>query len=191
MFNTAQQTTTQDEVKEFKKQKLEDVRDYHQSLINNLGISRTDFNMKMPFYDKQARLVVGIFASEFKKEKGFYFELITRDLEPADPNRTVYRIPYNSSFEEEYEINEKGSYLVPLEELRSIDAQSVAINGESALLETAKPQNIKPVTAYKAPAPMEDAPYSEMTIRDFMAITTGRPVSAKIWLNELIKSTSK
>jgi len=191
MFNTAQQTATQDDVKEYKKQKLEEVRDFHQSLINNLGISRTDFNMKMPFYDKQARLVVGIFASEFKKEKGFYFELITRDLEPADPNRTVYRIPYNSAFEEEYEINEKGSYLVPLEELRSIDAQSVAINGESALLETAKPQNIKPVTAYKAPAPMEDAPYAEMTIRDFMAITTGKPVSAKSWLNELIKSTSK
>lgn len=191
MFNTAQQTATQDDVKEYKKQKLEEVRDFHQSLINNLSISRTDFNMKMPFYDKQARLVVGIFASEFKKEKGFYFELITRDLEPADPNRTVYRIPYNSAFEEEYEINEKGSYLVPLEELRSIDAQSVAINGESALLETAKPQNIKPVTAYKAPAPMEDAPYAEMTIRDFMAITTGKPVSAKSWLNELIKSTSK
>ena len=38
---------------------------------------------------------------------------------------------------------------------------------------------------------MEDAPYSEMTIRDFMAITTGKPVSAKTWLNELIKSTSK
>lgn len=190
MFNTAQQPT-QDDVKEFKKQKLEEVRDYHQSLISNLGIPRTDFNMKMPFYDKQARMVVGIFASEFKKEKGFYFELITRDLEPADPNRTVYRIPYNSSFEEEYEINEKGSYLVPLEELRAIDAQSVAINGQSALLETAKPQNLKPVTAYKAPAPMEDAPYAEMTIRDFMAITTGKPVSAKTWLNELIKSTLK
>lgn len=190
MFNTAQQLTP-DEVKEFKKQRLEEVRDYHQSLMNNLGIPRTDFNMKMPFYDKQARLVVGIFASEFKKEKGFYFELITRDLEPADENRTVYRIPYNSSFEEEYEINEKGSYLVPLEELRAIDPQSVAINGESALLETPRPQNIKAVTAYKAPAPMEDAPYAEMTIRDFMAIHTGKPVSAKSWLNDLIKTTSK
>jgi len=190
MFNTTNQSASQDDIKEFKKQKLEEIRDYHQSLINNLGITRTDFNMKMPFYDKQARLVVGIFASEFKKEKGFYFELITRDLEPADTDRTVYRIPYNSSFEDEYEINEKGSYLVPLEELRSIDAQSVAISGEKALMETIKP-NIKTVTAYKAPSPMEDAPYSEMTIRDFMAITIGKPISAKVWLNELIKSTSK
>lgn len=188
MFNTAQQFTPTDEVKEIKKQKLEEIRDYHQSLINNLGIPRTDFNMKMPFYDKQARYVVGIFASEFRKEKGFYFELITRDLEPADPNRTVYRIPFNNSFEEEYELNEKGSYLVPLEELRAIDAQSVAVSGTSALLEKPK-QAPKPTAAYKAPAPMEDAPYAEMTIRDFYAIHTGKPVSTKNWLNELIKST--
>jgi hypothetical protein len=40
---------------------------------------------------------------------------------------------------------------------------------------------------YKAPAPMEDAPYSEMTLRDYYAIHTGKPVSAKTWLNELIK----
>ena len=187
MFNTAHQTT--EDPKELKKLKLEDIRDYHQSLINNLGIPRTDFNMKMPFYDKQARLVVGIFASEFKKDKGFYFELITRDLEPADANRTVYRIPYNSSFEEEYEMNEKGSFLVPLEELRAIDAQSVAINGSSAFLEVPKQPAIKPTAAYKAPAPIEDAPYADMTIRDFFAIHTGKPVSTKTWLNELIKST--
>ena len=40
----------------------------------------------------------------------------------------------------------------------------------------------------KAPAPMEDAPYSDMTIRDYYAIHTGRPVSVKPWLNELIKN---
>lgn len=186
MFSTAQQTI--DEQKELKKQKLEEIRDYHENLINNLGISRLDFNMKMAFYDKQARNVVGIFASEFKKDKGFYFELITRDLEPADSQRTVYRIPNNPSFEEEYELNEKGSYLVPLEELRVVNAQSVAISGPSAILDTPK-QAPKPSVTYKAPAPMEDAPYADMTIRDFMAIHTGKPVSAKTWLNELIKST--
>ena len=40
----------------------------------------------------------------------------------------------------------------------------------------------------KAPAPMEDAPYSEITIRDYYAIHTNRPVSAKGWLNDLIKN---
>jgi hypothetical protein len=140
----------------------------------------------MAFYDKQGRNVVGIFASEFKKEKGFYFELITRDLEPLDADRTVYKIPSSSSFEEEYELNEKGSYLVPLEELRVVNATSVAISGSSAVAD--KPSFKPPVAAYKAPAPMEDAPYSEMTIRDYYAIQTGKPVSSKTWLNDLIKN---
>ena len=175
--------------KKYKTAILQEIRDDHQSLIDNLGVSRNDFQMKMAFYDKQARNVVGIFSSEFKKEKGFYFELITREFEPADEHRTVYKIPFNPAFEEEYELNEKGSYLVPLEELRIVNPASVAISGASAILETPKPSaSPKPAVTYKAPAPMEDAPYSEMTIRDYYAIHTGKPVSAKHWLNELIKN---
>ena len=188
--NTPQVT----DVKELKKLKLETIRDFHQDLIDDLGISRTDFNMKMPFYDKHGRMVVGIFSSEFRKEKGFFFELITRDLSPADAERKVYRVPFSSAYEEEYELNEKGSYLVPLEELRVVNPTSVAIKKtanfdieeeEPLPSSLAKP----PMQAYKAPATMEDAPYSEMTIRDYYAIQTGKPVSSKTWLNELIKST--
>lgn len=199
MFTTAQSAVTkkkkltydefkalsQDEQKKYKIEILEDIRDYHQGLIDDLGISRNDFQMKMPFYDKAARNVVGIFASEFKKEKGFYFELITREFDPADEHRTVYRIPFNAAFEEEYEVNEKGSYLVPLEELRVVNRSSVAISGPSAIVDMPKPT---PSVAYKAPASMEDAPYAEMTIRDFYAIYSNKPVSKRAWLNELIKS---
>jgi hypothetical protein len=184
--NTKKCKMTQEEIKELKKLKLENIRDYHQKLIDNLEIPRSDFNMKMAFYDKQGRNVVGIFASEFKKEKGFYFELITRDLEPLDAERTVYKIPSNSSFEEEFELNEKGSYLVPLEELRIVNTTSVAISGASAISD--KPSFKPPIAAYKAPGAMEDAPYTEMTIRDYYAIQTGKPVSSKTWLNDLIKS---
>ena len=69
MSSNTPQTT---DIKEVKKQKLESIRDFHQDLIDDLGIARTDFNMKMPFYDKHGRLVVGIFSSEFRKEKGFF-----------------------------------------------------------------------------------------------------------------------
>jgi hypothetical protein len=172
----------------WKKTKLESIRDYHQELINDLGIARVDFNMKMPFYDQQGRMVVGIFASEFKKEKGFFFELINRSLDPTDPERKVYRVAPSNSFNEEYELNEKGSYLVPIEELRVVNPNSVAISKASAV--TSSDKVLRPIQemAYKAPAPMEDAPYSEMTIRDYYAIHTGKPVSAKYWLNELIKN---
>jgi hypothetical protein len=198
MYTTTQQTERKisyedfrslslDEQKRYKTEILEDMRDYHSTLISNLGINRNDFNMKMAFFDKSGRHVVGIFASEFKKENGFYFEIITRDFQPDNANRTVYKIPNNPSFEEEYEMNEKGSYLVPLEELRVVNAVSVAISGPSAILEKSN-VTAKNVTAYKAPAPMEDAPYSDMTIRDFMAIHTGKAISTKNWLNDLIKS---
>jgi hypothetical protein len=149
--------------------------------------------MKMPFYDKHGRMVVGIFSSEFRKDKGFFFELITRDLSPADAERKVYRVPVSGSYEEEYELNEKGSYLVPLEELRVVNPSSVAIKktGMFGIDTDPLPSSLPktPMQAYKAPATMEDAPYSDMTIRDYFAIQTGKPVSSKTWLNELIKST--
>ena len=189
---------TPDELKAFKTSSLKAIRDYHRLLINDLGIPETDFNMKMPFYSKTGEMVVGIFASEFNKEKGFFFELITRDLQPADPNnRVVYRIAPSSEFEEEYELNEKGSYLVPISELRVVNVQSVAISKSSAVTSsdsfalaskfsvTQEPVNVQ---AYNAPAAMQDAPYSDMTIRDYYAIQTNKPVSAKNWLNDLIKS---
>ena len=188
MFQTQQQTPEASNA-QWKKEKLEAVRSYHQELINDLGIERTDFNMKMPFYDQKARMVVGIFASEFKKEKGFFFELVTRKLDPAEEGRKVYRIAPSSSYEEEYELNEKGSYLVPIDELRVVNPSSVAISKSSAV--TASDKVLKPTLsdiAYKAPAPMEDSPYGEMTIRDYYAIHSGKPVSAKNWLNELIKN---
>ena len=113
----------------YKAQKTKEMRDYNADLIADLGISPFDFNMKTQFYDEQARLVVGIFPSEFKKTKGFYFELIDSDLNPADPERKVYRVPFNSTFDEEYELNAKGSYLVPVEELKVVqDRKSTRLN---------------------------------------------------------------
>lgn len=179
----------------YKAQKTKEMRDYNATLIADLGISPYDFNMKTQFRDEQGRLVVGIFSSEFKKTKGFFFELIDSDLNPVDPERKVYRVPYTASFEEEYELNAKGSYLVPLEELKVVHPQSIAISKMSAFTGTDqsvfKPtQKAQEAIAMvpKAPSPMEDAPYSDMTIRDYYAIQSGKPVSAKLWLNELIKS---
>jgi hypothetical protein len=188
--------TAEEQKKEWKRNRLDAIREYHKDLISDLGISITDFNMKMPFHDKSGKLVVGIFSSEFRKEKGFFFELVTRDLVPVDDKRTVYRIAFNIAFEEQYELNEKGSYLVPIQELRSVNIPSVAISKYSAIETEDKvfttatsPIDINKMPFYTAPAPMDDsdAPYSQMTIRDYYAIHTGKPVSGKTWLNDLIK----
>lgn len=193
-----------DNPKEWKKMKLDSIRAYHGPLINDLGISPLDFNMKMPFYDRHGRYVVGIFSSEFKREKGFFFELVTRDLAPVEPERKVYRIARNDSFEDEFEMNEKGSFLVPVDELRLVNTQSVAISKDSAVISNDRLFSSKPVPQEQPynvprrdppaqqPAPqkttMQDAPYSEMTIRDYMAIHTGKAVSLKPWINELLQS---
>jgi hypothetical protein len=198
--------------KEYKRIKLEQIREYHSQLIKDLGISPLDFNMKMPFYDKNRRYVVGIFPSEFNREKGFFFELITRDLDPLTPARTVYRIPYNENFDEEYEMNEKGSYLVEVEELRVVNPQSVAISKASAVFSNDKlftsgsKSQTKEATQVPKPQPVfnsrsqptpssskapQDALYSEMTIRDYIAIHSGKPLSLKSWLNDLITEQTK
>lgn len=188
-----------DNPKEWKKMKLDAIRSYHTPLIKDLGISPLDFNMKMPFYDRHGRNVVGIFSSEFQKDKGFFFEMVTRDLDPLETDRKVYRIARNDNFEEEFEMNEKGSFLVPVDELRMVNAQSVAISKGSAVTSNDKLFSSKPVSQEQTkPAqpvftsnpqtlqPKLDAPYSEMTIRDYMAIHTGKPVSLKSWINDLV-----
>jgi hypothetical protein len=179
------------DLKEWKKQKLDAIRNFHMGLINDLGISPLDFNMKKSFYNSSGVEVVGIFGSEFRKEKGFFFELISSDLDPIDADRKVYRVPPNSCYEEEYELNPKNSYNVPLEELRVVNPYSAAISKGSAIEIMEKKAEEIPTKIHKFSVPLqEDAPYSEMTIRDYYAIQSGKPVSLKGWLNNLIKSST-
>lgn len=188
---------------EYKANQLLVIRKDHEDLIRDLGISPNDFQIKMGFYTNAGKnvgkTVVGIFPSEFKKISGLFFELIGRDYKPASPERTVYRVPYNPHFEDEYEMNERGSYYVSLDELRIVNPTSAALAKTAAaissdkFLESEKKEK-KGVTFFKTPvqapalASEADAPYSEMTIRDYYAIHTGNAVSFKSWLNDLIKN---
>ena len=183
---------------EWKKYRLEKSREYHKDLIEDLGIEEKDFNMKKIFRDKNNKEIVYIFPSEFKKEKGLFFEIINSDLEPDDPERKVYRLTPSSCFEEEYQFNDRTSqYEVPVEELRVVNNQAVAISKSSAVTSSDKVLNkiigekIKEKIVFntKVSLPLEDAPLSDMTIRDYITIHTNNPVSLKPWLNELIKSS--
>lgn len=180
----------------YRKIKLKEIREHNKFLIDDLDIAVEDFNMKKAF-TRNGVIVVGMFDNEFKKEKGFYFELIDSNLEPDDINRTVYRLAPTLDYQEEYEMDEYGKFLVPLEELRIINRQSVAISKESAatssdsVLDKTKYTPIKSVKVenqyFTTSSIVEDALYSQMTIRDYIAIHSGEPVSEKKWLNELVK----
>jgi hypothetical protein len=177
------------DLKEWKKAKLDSIRSFHSDLIKDLGISPLDFNMKKAFYDTRGVEVVGIFGSEFRKEKGFFFELISSDLDPIDPERKVYRVPPNTCYEEEYELNPKNSYNVPLEELRVVNSYAAAISKEKIIETMDENPKEKVLKSTQNSVPLQDSPYSEMTIRDYYAIHTGKPVSLKSWLNDLIKTS--
>lgn len=137
-------TMNEEDKARYKAQKLANIREYHSDLINDLGIDEKDFNMKSKFKDQHSVDVVGIFPSEFKKKIGFFFELIDSDLNPTDPNRTVYRLAPNEAFADEFEANPKGYYSVPLDELRIVNKNSVAITGAAAVTAS---DNVFKVTA--------------------------------------------
>ena len=188
------------EWKKWKIYRLNEMRDDNRGIIHDLNISEKDFNIKMVFYNNSQKTdCVRIFKSEFEKPKGFFFELIDRNFMHLDPDRTVYRIPPSSSYEEEYEKvdGQEDMYYVPLDELRIVDPSSVAISKSSAVTssDTILKEKIREktlenvVVSKKVSVSLEDIPYSDMTIRDYMAIHTGKPVSLKPWLNDLIKSS--
>ena len=174
---------------------LQEARKYHKNLINDLKISENDFTIKKVFRH-EGKIVVPIMGYEFLKPKGLYFEVVKGDYSGfVDENRTVYRLP-NSEKEEAIEDPVyEDRYLVPLEVLRTVDPHSVAISKDAAVLSSdpylkAVKQDEPSTVKLFSTKTNEDAHYTDMTIRDYVAIHKGQPVSNKEWLNQLIKQLS-
>lgn len=135
---------------------------------------------------------------------------------PMNEDRQLFKLKYNPYFEEEYDMIEaydsKGNpdkkFLIPLNEMSVVlkSGQEISYSlyekrKEEAELEV--PQLQKSVTLFPdfeeefAPKvevegsneEIADAPLSEITIRDLAAIMLMKPVSARPWLNDLIKQT--
>jgi hypothetical protein len=115
-----------------------------------------------------------LFPGELKSEKDIYIEKVSKEYEPEDPERTLYKWKYNPHYRDEYETKQIGPtndacYIVPFNELIKVE-----LNNEA--------------DEFDIPDPTEDLPISELTIRDLTAILTSKPVSLKPWLNKIIKS---
>lgn len=172
---------------------LLEARRYHENLIKDLKISEADFTIKKIFRH-EGKIVVPIMGYEFLKPKGLYFEVVKGDYSGfADDNRTVYRLPNSEKEEAIPDPVYSDRYLVPLEVLRTVDPHSVAISKDAAvmssdkILKTMKEESSSTLKIFSTKTGDIDAPYSDMTIRDYVAIHKGIPVSKKEWLNELIK----
>jgi hypothetical protein len=173
---------------------LQEARKYHKNLIYDLKISENDFTVKKVFRH-EGKIVVPIMGYEFLKPKGLYFEVVKGDYSGfADENRTVYRLPNSEKEEAIPDPVYEDRYLVPLDVLRVVDPHSVAISKDAAV--TSGDDILKKMKE-ESPSKMkifstktfggDDAPYSDMTIRDYVAIHKGVPVSNKEWLNDLLK----
>lgn len=122
--------STQTEVSlETKKQNAKTTREFHQGILDKLGISDAVFLPKV-FYHVESEqngkeLNVGLFYSELTKGVDLYIEDCHRENLPRTEDRCLYKFRYNSSFHEEYPLasgqdhlpNKSRRYNVPVAEL--------------------------------------------------------------------------
>jgi hypothetical protein len=163
------------------REKVANLREKHQPYFEEKGIPGAVFFPKMAYRPRgKDELYVGFFATEFKRECDVYTEFVSNEYYPEDVNRTLWVWKYNPHWEEEYETTEPNTlghvrYLVPVSELLKVNTAQ---------------QETKKVSADSFDSfglgLVEDAPISDMTIRDFATIMTGKPFSTKSWLNKLI-----
>jgi len=164
-----QEKTTKDRVLE--------LREKHQDVFEEIGKPHAYFYPKIAYrpVDKD-ELYVSFFPSELNKGDDIYTEFISRDYTPEDSNRTLWVLRYNPHWKEEYEptqVNDLSTarYLVPVSELSKVNL----------------PKKEQEADPFRSLADfVDDCPFSQMTVRDFATIMTGKPVSYKTWLNKLI-----
>lgn len=136
----------------------------------------------------------------------------TIDIIPGSDDRMLFKLKNNPFYNEEYDVTEIESdgkidrkYLVPLGELVAVLSTGQEIS--YALYEKRKEEVELEVPQLQTSLSIfpdfeqdygkkenvvtseEDAPLSEITIKDLAAIMLMKPVSNRLWLNELIKQT--
>lgn len=185
-------------VQEDRTQKIKRMTEYHEPAFHMLNEDNPSFYAKNPFIWNDEQHI-----SLMKNElicNVFYTELVDKNYDPLDPNRTLYRFRGNPNYVNEYfskiEVGKTGEYkryFVPLHELEKVDL--------STLFPEDKPKVVKEFSSPKLTLPFveevddrndeEDALMSKLTIRDHAAIQWKLPVSNKEWLNKLIKQINK
>jgi hypothetical protein len=158
-----------------KKTKIENLKSHHKKTFAKLGIDNPFYSPKMAYFDSGER-VISFFPSEIERGEDIFTEFVSRDYESEDETRTLYKWKYNPHYASEYRVTEPHSanhtirYIIPVEELYVCKDEEVDFE------------------EFDMPDPDQDLPLDQMTIRDLAAILTGKPVSKKKWLNEIVKS---
>jgi hypothetical protein len=176
--------------KTLRKENGEKVKNFHAKFLNQIGEKEPLVVCKTPYSSSSGEKVVGLFESELRKKKDVYIEFTNYDNEPSDDNRTLYKWRFNANFEEYEESISNGitRILIPVLELVKVKSYPPEEMVRRALEEKKEPEESKskkltPDTSFDI---SNDAPFSDLTIRDIYAIYNNKPVSNKLWLNLLI-----
>lgn len=177
-ISTKDTPTTGTPKPEDKRENLKKLREYHQPLLDKLGLSDAILIGKLsytPYGKPTTEMYNAFFHSEISKGQDVFIEFADKDNLPQFEDRTLYRWKFNAHFEEEYEKTEPSAtgivrYLIPVSELTKVEAPTEEKMEEFNLTD-----------------PEQDLPMDQMTMRDYAAIHMRKPVSRKQWLNELIK----
>lgn len=167
-------TSTGPSTKEERSAIVARMKEFHWETMKRFTSKNIYFFPKVPYLGANGIKVIGMFKSELEKTgDDVFIELINKNYEPLDQKRTLYRYRYNPHFYEEYEKTPANNerYNIPIDELEIV-WKLPDVQAKELTIDTDDDSNI-----------------SQMTVRDFAAIMLRRPVSAKPWLNELIKST--
>lgn len=164
---------------EERKKRIAELRDHHQPVLDALNISNALFFPKMAYRPKgKDELIVSFFPSELKRGCDIYTEFVNREYEFEDQERPLWKWRYNPHWEDEYERTDdiQERHLIPVKELIK-----VTVPKKSELIKQ------KDIFEEGFDIGDDDAPFSELTIRDLAALLLREPVSKKEWLNNLIK----
>jgi hypothetical protein len=181
-----------------KREKLKQIKAFHQATLDALNISSVPVISKMAFQPSGLmEKHVGFFESEVSKGDDIYLEFGSKDLSPEQvpgfPLRSLLKWRYNPNFREEYPTSDPDPitghkrYFVPISELilvtkpepkmlRTITSPEVKTEereSNASELAMTPPDEVDPLT-------------KDMTIRDYAAIHMRKPCSKKEWLNQLI-----
>jgi hypothetical protein len=164
-----------------KKARLQELKEYHAPLLEKLGVEEPFFVTAMAHKPKgKDAKHISLFPSQMKRGVDIYMEFTDKDNVPEDPARKLYKWKHNPFWQEEYDSVEiEGStdsrFLIPVAELTIMEDPA------------AGKQGVQPFSSFdEIMDPDTDAPIDQMTIRDFVAILRGKPVSRKKWLNDLL-----
>jgi hypothetical protein len=174
-----------------------ELRKKHQPIFDALGIPEAIYIPKMAYKPKGLDSIhMGFFESELKHGKDVYTEMVGIMMDSEDPSRTLYKYRGNAHFREELptsddELNSSTRYYVPMDELEVVTMPVKRGRGRprktpatDIQVKRDQPKAIRTIVV----DPTEDLPMDKMTVRDYIAIHTGKPVSTKRWINEIVEN---